>query len=421
MLRGTMSPLRAHLLKAEKATNTSPTQAQIEAGNYAKGQLAAHGMVIKIENPKGSLRRGVAPGGKKWERKMLASYGYFHKTMAADGDAVDCFIGPDPDSHFVAAIDQMKGDTFDETKFVLGTKTKEEAEKLYLAHYPRGWKLGPVSTTTVQQLKNWLRTGDTKSPFGGQMLKAAAGPGSDYFVTENVAFDRAVEAMEEGKDKEMAKRGHGYAVGSCGHGIRGCRCPSSVHDISLTLDIPCEDCAGADKSADAKNTCPGCGEAQDSYYDQCVCPGHEPGSHDPQAAKREALRKAPKCPHGVNVPFNTCSECITEKSAKLHPIHWTAFGEPPPTDAEMEAHFARPLPKAELFKGTFKEFCAQAGLRKSAGLRPIEERLKRLYIRRGECAECRKPNTDGLVCDCGKTIPDDVARQQREWERGDRK
>lgn len=168
------SSLRDYLRKAEKATNANPTPGQIAEGNYAKGEVVLHGLRIKIENPKGSVRRGVDGSGKKWERTMVGTYGYFKSTMAADGDAVDCFIGPDPDSHFVAAIDQMKGKTFDETKFLLGCRTKEEAEKLYLAHYPRGWTLGPVSTTTVQQLKEWLKEGDTKSPFGGQMLKAAS-------------------------------------------------------------------------------------------------------------------------------------------------------------------------------------------------------------------------------------------------------
>ena len=55
--------------------------------------------------------------------------------------------------------------------------------------------------------------------------------------------------MPEGPDKEMAKKGHGQASGTCGHRIRGCRCPSKAHDISLTLDIPCEDCAPTEKSA----------------------------------------------------------------------------------------------------------------------------------------------------------------------------
>jgi lysozyme family protein len=179
MEKGASGRLRAMLASrlriARNKTHTHPTPAQAHAGNYAKGSLLLHGMHIKIENPKGTERRGYDKDGNiSWTRVMKSDYGYFAGTKAVDGDAVDVFIGDDLDSHFVAAVDQMKSDgSFDETKFVIGTTSQEQAEKLYLAHYPRGWKLGPVSTTTVQQLKDWLKEGDTKSPFKGQMVKAA--------------------------------------------------------------------------------------------------------------------------------------------------------------------------------------------------------------------------------------------------------
>ncbi len=168
--------LKARIRRARNITHTHPTPGQASAGNYAKGEVSIHGMTVKLENPKGTERRGYDKDGNiTWRRTMQADYGYFKNSKAIDGDAVDCFIGDDPESNFVVAIDQKKADgSFDETKFVLGCTTQEQAEKLYLAHYPRGWKLGPVSTTTVQQLKEWLKNGDTKAPFKGQMVKAAA-------------------------------------------------------------------------------------------------------------------------------------------------------------------------------------------------------------------------------------------------------
>lgn len=93
--------------------------------------------------------------------------------IAADGDAVDVFIGPDIDSDLVVVVDQYKGGVFDESKFCIGVTTRQQGERLYLSNYPRSWKLGPVSTTTVQQLKTWLAEGDTKAPFKGQLVKAA--------------------------------------------------------------------------------------------------------------------------------------------------------------------------------------------------------------------------------------------------------
>lgn len=161
--------------RARNATHTHPTPAQVHAGNYAKGTLTLHGLAIKLENPKGTERRGYDKNGEiAWSRPMQADYGYFAGSKAVDGDAVDCFIGPNPDSQFVAVVDQTKADgTFDESKFILGTTSVAQAEKLYLAHYPRGWKLGPMSTSTTQQLRKWLRSGKTKAPFAGQMVKAA--------------------------------------------------------------------------------------------------------------------------------------------------------------------------------------------------------------------------------------------------------
>lgn len=162
------------LSTARNRTDRNPTQAQIEAGNYRKGALSFHGLPVRIENPKGSTRRGVSDDGTPWESEMVADYGYFATSKAADGDAVDCFLGPDLKSHYVLAVDQYKGDEFDETKFILGTPNREEAERLYLKHYPKGWKLGPTSSTTTSQLKEWLQSGDTKKPFSGQKLKALA-------------------------------------------------------------------------------------------------------------------------------------------------------------------------------------------------------------------------------------------------------
>lgn len=165
----------AQLRRAINATHTHPTPAQTSAGNYRKGEFEFRpGMRIKIENPDGSTRRGYKDGKEIWSRVMNGSYGYFKGTKAADGDAVDCFVGPHLDSDVVVAIDQYKGKTFDETKFVLGTKSEKEGVALYLSNYPKGWKLGPVTTLTVKQLQNWLKDGEHAKPFEGQQEKSAA-------------------------------------------------------------------------------------------------------------------------------------------------------------------------------------------------------------------------------------------------------
>lgn len=165
--------LTAHLRAARNKTHQHPTEAQRHAGNYAKGRLNFRGLSIAIENPIDSIRRGTDDSGKAWESRLTADYGYFVGSTAADGDAVDVFIGPDHASDLVVVVDQYKGAAFDESKFILAVITQQQGEALYLSNYQKGWKLGPVSTTTVQQLKTWLAEGNTKAPFKGQLVKAA--------------------------------------------------------------------------------------------------------------------------------------------------------------------------------------------------------------------------------------------------------
>ena len=171
---GKQASLSSHLRAARNKTHQHPTEAQRHAGNYAKGRLSFRGLSIAIENPIDSIRRGTDDNGKAWESRLTADYGYFVGSTAADGDAVDVFIGPDHTSDLVVVIDQYKGATFDESKFILAVTTQKQGAALYLSNYQKGWTLGPVATTTVQQLKTWLAEGDTKAPFKGQLVKAAA-------------------------------------------------------------------------------------------------------------------------------------------------------------------------------------------------------------------------------------------------------
>ena len=57
------SGVQAALTAAEQKTNTKPSEAQKEAGNYKKGHMRIDGYDVTIENPKGSVRRGTDAGG----------------------------------------------------------------------------------------------------------------------------------------------------------------------------------------------------------------------------------------------------------------------------------------------------------------------------------------------------------------------
>lgn len=146
-----------------------PTEAQKRSGNYAKGHMTIQGLPITIENPAGSTRTGKTRDGKGWSVEMAHHYGYIKRTQSeADGDHVDVFIGPHPESELVFVIDQNKPDGgFDEHKCMLGFTNATEAKQGYLDSYSTGWKgFAGIRPMTMEDFKAWLETG-TGEPASG--------------------------------------------------------------------------------------------------------------------------------------------------------------------------------------------------------------------------------------------------------------
>lgn len=129
-----------------------PTDAQRDAGNYRKGHVTVHGLRIAIETPKGKKRKD------KWPA-LPAHYGYFKGTSGADGDHVDVFVGPKPNSElaFVANM-KAKDGSFDEHKVLLGFKSRKQAMRCISEAYGDGIesRLGRVTAMAIPDLKRWL-------------------------------------------------------------------------------------------------------------------------------------------------------------------------------------------------------------------------------------------------------------------------
>ena len=133
-----------------------PTEAQARAGNYRKKHVNWRGLDVSVENPAGSVRRGVDPGGKPWMTRMLVDYGYFCRSRGLDHDQVDVFLGPDMNAPMVFVIDQLRAPDFkalDEQKCMLGFASQADAVAVYLKHYDDTRALGTVRAMPFDEFK----------------------------------------------------------------------------------------------------------------------------------------------------------------------------------------------------------------------------------------------------------------------------
>ncbi|ELI6443040.1 hypothetical protein RRM56_000647 [Aeromonas salmonicida subsp. salmonicida] len=177
-----------------------PTEAQKEAGNYKKGHLTLQGLDIALEDPKGSTRSGTDQDGKAWQSTMAHDYGYIKRTLGADGDHVDVFIGDQPDSETVYVVDQVDPKTgkFDEHKVMMGFADEQAARAGYLANYEKGWKgLGTIKAMPVDEFKVWVKEGDTTKPIDGKEEGKPAGEPDPVAEPERI-INFSKQAMAQG-------------------------------------------------------------------------------------------------------------------------------------------------------------------------------------------------------------------------------
>lgn len=160
------------LKSAIEETETNPSDAQKESGNYKKGHIKFGGYDYTIENPKGSTRSGKDADGKEWKVIMHDTYGYILGKFGKDGDHLDMFINDKADldnwNGDVFVVDQVNPDgSFDEHKVMYGYDSMSDAEKAYLANYSKGWQgLGNITGASKTEFDKWLDTSNRKiKPF----------------------------------------------------------------------------------------------------------------------------------------------------------------------------------------------------------------------------------------------------------------
>lgn len=191
-----------------------PTDAQKEAGNYAKGHLRIDGLDISIENPAGTRRRPEWP-------PIQHAYGYIKGTIGKDKDHVDVFLSDraTDTSLPVFVVDQNHANgRFDEHKVMLGFEDEASARAGYLANYSKGWNgLADITQMTHAEFKDWVRNQDQTSRRAAD-LRPAAGDNTVELREDGARYERTNGPVstvgEGGGDADAnagARRGSGRA------------------------------------------------------------------------------------------------------------------------------------------------------------------------------------------------------------------
>lgn len=167
------------------------------------GQLVYQGIPIDVETAAGQYREGVDTDGRPWRVKMPAHYGEVRGTVAADGDAVDVFVGDDPFAPWVWVVQthDPKTKRFDEPKCMLGYATKADAMKVFRSAYNRPITMGvtkwPIGAWTAALARPKVSAGKMDRPLTkGERLQGGAGDGRT-----DAEFDP--EELNEGRKDEL--------------------------------------------------------------------------------------------------------------------------------------------------------------------------------------------------------------------------
>lgn len=121
-----------------------------------------HGLPVRIETKAGDTRTG--PG---WSNNMPADYGFIEGINGTDGDSLDCYVGPSPESSNVYVVDQydLEGNLFDEHKVMLGYHTEDSAKEDYmLGHHKSGKTFAAITAFTMPMFRKWMATADLSKP-----------------------------------------------------------------------------------------------------------------------------------------------------------------------------------------------------------------------------------------------------------------
>lgn len=117
--------------------------------------LKIQGLPITVETLKGEVRQG-----RDFSVTMPADYGFIQGTVGADGDEMDCYIGPNPNAKNVVVVYQSRledKNAFDEHKCMIGYDNMADAlHDYFMGHHKSRDIFMKYEQMSISAFKKWL-------------------------------------------------------------------------------------------------------------------------------------------------------------------------------------------------------------------------------------------------------------------------
>lgn len=181
----------------------------LSKGRKLARRVKVHGMDISIETDKGQLRHWYDPhNDEKGSTKMKYPYGYIRRTVGADDEHIDVYLGPDLEQETLYIIHQNKApdfDKYDEDKVMMGFQSAKDAKQAYLQHYNSPKFFESMDTMSVSEFKErYVKKSMDQAPPAdpmGQMMPMF----NEYDMNVPQAVQAQLSKISTAGDKELVK------------------------------------------------------------------------------------------------------------------------------------------------------------------------------------------------------------------------
>lgn len=167
------------------------------------------GLRVTVENPAGSVRSWTDRTGRSGEITMKYDYGFIDGVVAADGEDVDVYLGPDPGAEWAYVIHQMSPPDFedyDEDKVMLGFSSANAARQAYLDQYDNPRFLGAITEAPIDAFRRLMASLGGEPYDGPLVFRADADEGRRARDLVQQARERLSDHVSPKGMQDLARR-----------------------------------------------------------------------------------------------------------------------------------------------------------------------------------------------------------------------